>query len=588
MPAFRTLATLMLAASACGGSDPAGPPPPPPPPAPVATVTLSSAAESLVLLQTVQLTATLRDAQGGVVTGRAVAWSSSADGVATVSGSGLVTAAATGTALITATSEGKSAQAAITVAAGWWLGPAGGSFTTADGSVKLTVPSGSLTAGTPFQVAQATGIPADPLLIAGTAVTLSPAGVAFPAPATLQIRYPTGLPASVVLSQLRLGRLVNNAWQPLASASLGAPMLSGALDGWPWVVDLPNRLVSGPITVSGTYAVLAPLPSLRGYAQARGIHLGTAVTPAGVNGSDPVYAGLVRAEFNAVVAENVMKFGPIHPGPATYAFGGADAMVQFAEQQGMAVHGHTLLWHSQQPDWITTGSWTRTTLLAALKSHVETVVNRYRGKIALWDVANEVVADQWDATATPDGLRNTFWIQIIGPDVIDSVFAWTARIDPAAKLYLNDYAIEHPVNDNVKRARLLALAQRLKTAGIPIHGIGLQSHFTLQAPSRTQLSQSLALFTSAGFDVRFSELDVRIPDSAPESELDTQATVYRDVVAACLGDPRCRAITTWGFSDRYSWIPGFFPSFGRALPFDRDFLPKPAYSAISEELRGSP
>jgi endo-1,4-beta-xylanase len=365
-------------------------------------------------------------------------------------------------------------------------------------------------------------------------------------------------------------------------------MLIGLRSGQPGAhaVDLANRKVSSAITQAGSYGVLLPPPSLRGYAQARGIRMGAAIDPAGVQGSDPQYAGTVAAEFGALTAENAMKFGLIQPQQGSFAYSGPDAMVSFAQQQGLAVHGHVLLWHDQQPGWVTGGQWTRATLLAVLKTHVEAVVGRYKGKIETWDVANEVVADSWDQTATPDGLRNSFWVQIIGPDVIDSVFAWAARADPAAKLYLNDYAVEHPVNDAVKINRLLALAQRLRTAGIPIHGIGLQGHFTLQAPSRTQFAQVLATFTGAGFDVRVSELDVRIPDGGPAGDLQTQASIYRDIVAACLGATRCTGITTWGFTDRYSWIPYFFPGFGRALPLDNNFLPKPAYTAMLEELRG--
>jgi endo-1,4-beta-xylanase len=586
------LAGLILLVS-CGGSDPVSPPPapppppPPPPPAPVATVGISPGNTDLVPAQTQQFTATPRDAAGAAITGKTITWSSS--GPAATVAAGLVTGVAAGSATITATSDGVSASVVVTIFDGGYIPASGGSFSAAGGDARLTVPVGALASPVAFRVAPATGTPADARVVAGTAFSLGPASTVFNSPATLQLRFPAGLPADVVVTQLVLGRLVNNAWTPLSVGPVGslASFVAGP-GSVSAVVDVANRLVSASITQSGTYAVMLPPPSLRGYAQQRGFRIGAAVIPSRMQGSDPQYAGTLAAHFNSVVAENVMKFGPIHPDPATYAFSQADAMMAFALQQGTAVHGHVLLWHSQLPGWVTNGTWTRATLLAALKSHVETVVGRYSGRIESWDVANEVVADPGDAQATPDGLRNTIFIQVIGPDVIDSVFAWARRADPAAKLYLNDYGIESLAQNSVKMNRLLALAQRLRTAGIPIDGIGLQGHLTLQAPSRTNLAQGLAHFTSAGFDVRVSELDVRIPDGGPASDLVTQAGIYRDYAAACLANPRCTGITTWGFTDLHSWIPQFFPGFGRALPLDAGYQIKDAYTALLEELRGTP
>jgi endo-1,4-beta-xylanase len=127
---------------------------------------------------------------------------------------------------------------------------------------------------------------------------------------------------------------------------------------------------------------------------------------------------------------------------------------------------------------------------------------------------------------------------------------------------------------------LFALATRLKARGIPIDGIGLQAHFLVNPPSLAQQTANIARFTAAGFDVRITELDVRLADGT--DGLAAQATAYGNAVRACRTQARCRAVTTWGFTDKYSWVPGSFPGFGRALPFDANFAPKPAYFSLRD------
>jgi endo-1,4-beta-xylanase len=316
-------------------------------------------------------------------------------------------------------------------------------------------------------------------------------------------------------------------------------------------------------------------PTLRHLAETRHFVIGTSVTPNALR-TDSVYRMRLAAQYNGVTSEWAMKFGPIHPAPNQYDFAEADRLVTFAQANGMAVHGHTLLWGDALPNWITTGSFSRTQLLQVLQAHINTVVGRYRGRIATWDVVNEVV----DGSAAP--LRNTIWLQVIGPEYIDSAFVWTHRADPAARLYLNE---THAEVVNARSNALLALVQGLRARGIPIDGVGFQAHFTLPAPDAAQLQANLARFAQAGFDVRVSEMDVRIADSAGSTALSQEAMAYRDMLDACLRvAPRCVGFTTWGFTDRYSWIPAAFPGYGRALPFDVDYEPKPAFAALIARL----
>lgn len=330
---------------------------------------------------------------------------------------------------------------------------------------------------------------------------------------------------------------------------------------------------SGTLADTATVAVDPPLRSL---ASAHHLLVGVAVDVNALH-SDAQYRQKLASEYSSVTPEWVMKFGTIHPGPNQYSFDAADSLVSFALANGMAVHGHTLVWGDALPQWITRGTFTRDQLLQVLKEHIATVVGRYRGKVATWDVVNEVVDDTT--------LRNTLWLKVIGPAYIDSAFVWARRADPAAKLYLNE---THAEGLNAKANTTLTLVQGLRARAIPIDGVGFQAHFTLTPPppSAADLAANLARFVNAGFDVRVSEMDVRVADGAPVSALDQQAAVYRDMLDACLQvSPHCVAFTTWGFTDRHSWIPKFYPGFGRALPFDASYASKPAYTALLTRLQ---
>ncbi|HXJ29770.1 MAG TPA: endo-1,4-beta-xylanase [Gemmatimonadales bacterium] len=331
---------------------------------------------------------------------------------------------------------------------------------------------------------------------------------------------------------------------------------------------------SGKLADTATVAVDPPLRSL---ASVHHLLVGVAVDMNAFH-SDAHYSQTLAAEYSSVTPEWIMKFGSIHPGPNQYSFADPDSLVSFALTHGMVVHGHTLVWGAALPAWVSGGTFTRDQLLKVLGDHIATVVGRYRGKVASWDVVNEVVGD-----TTP--LRNTLWLQVIGPAYIDSAFVWAHRADPGAKLYLNE---THAEGINAKSTATLTLVQALRARGIPIDGVGFQAHFALTPPPPTaaDLAANLARFVSAGFDVRVSEMDVRIADSAQASALDQQAAIYHDMLDACLRvSPHCTAFTTWGFTDRHSWIPKFYPGYGRALPFDGTYQSKPAYTALLTRLQ---
>jgi endo-1,4-beta-xylanase len=314
-------------------------------------------------------------------------------------------------------------------------------------------------------------------------------------------------------------------------------------------------------------------PTLRELAEARGIDIGAAVAMRPLR-EDAEYADLLSREFGMIVGENAFKWDAIHPFATRYYFDDADQIVAFAEANGMKLRGHTLVWHNQNPTWLKRKLKTREDAIATLKDHIQTVVGRYRGKIASWDVVNEAIDD-----ATGE-LRESPWLTAIGPDYIRLAFEFAHEADPGAKLYYNDYSAE---GVGGKGDAVFELVKGLKEQGVPIDGVGWQGHFQ----GNTYLDdikingQRLA---DLGLEVSFTEVDVRIRIPATEEGLAQQAEAYGKVTDICLELPNCKAVVTWGFTDRHSWVPGFFLGEGAALPFDESYQPKPAYEAIHESL----
>src|ERR1039458_1324200 len=177
---------------------------------------------------------------------------------------------------------------------------------------------------------------------------------------------------------------------------------------------------------------------LRDLAAQRLIHIGAAVDPS--HFVETAYTDTLAREFSQAEPENAMKFGPIHPGPTTYDFAPADAIVAFAQTNGMAVRGHNLVWYNQLPTWVTGGNYTPPQLSAILQEHINTVVGRYAGQIYAWDVINE-------AFNTDGTLRSYLWsnapgIGVTGTGYIEQALRWAHAADPDALLFYNDYSAE--------------------------------------------------------------------------------------------------------------------------------------------------
>ena len=315
------------------------------------------------------------------------------------------------------------------------------------------------------------------------------------------------------------------------------------------------------------------LSPLRDLASQCGIWIGPAVAYGPLIG-EAIYADTLGREFSILTPENDMKWAPIHPQQFQYSFDRADALVAFAGANGMTVHGHTLVWHNQIPSWLSSGSFTRDEMIDILRDHIHTVVGRYSGAIAAWDVVNEAVND--------DGsLRSTLWLTSIGPEYLDLAFQFTSDADPNARLVYNDYGNE---SINAKSNGIYDLVSGMLVRGIPIHGVGFQLHITLAGINLASFAQNMQRFADLGLEIYITELDVRMQLPVTPEKLATQANVYAEILKACLAQPACRAFQMWGFTDGHSWVPSSFPGYGAALIFDEAYQPKPAYDALAQGL----
>jgi endo-1,4-beta-xylanase len=318
---------------------------------------------------------------------------------------------------------------------------------------------------------------------------------------------------------------------------------------------------------AGQPSATAPLRDL---AAARGIRIGTALAADHLTGTP---AAVAAREFDAVTPENEMKWERVEPERGHYDWAAADAVVAFAQAHGMQVRGHNLVWHSQLPQWLTTGDFTAGELRALMLRHVTDEVTHFKGRVTAWDVVNEPFAD--DGT-----YRAGLWYRQLGVSYIADAFTAAHAADPAAELWLNDYTIEGP---GPKSEAMYALAKSLKQQGVPIDGVGFQAHFALgRVPAGFRAT--MQRFADLGLDVAVTELDVRMPTPPDTASLRQQADDYDAVLRACLGVTRCRGVTVWGFSDATSWVPGAFPGQGAATPYDADYRPKPAYRAMAAAL----
>jgi len=344
------------------------------------------------------------------------------------------------------------------------------------------------------------------------------------------------------------------------------------------------------------------------------------------------HIAVVNAQFNQIVAENDLKWVHVHPrkGPDGYNFGPADAFVNFGLSNNMYLVGHTLIWHNQTPNWVfqgtnlppgmtngavnttttnasinnRTASWgfgqrayngpraSREELLERMRDHIHTVVGRYKGKIKVWDVVNEAISD-----GGTNILRNSLWLEIVGPDFIAKAFEYAHEADPDAILRYNDYSLENPA----KRRKLIALIKSLQAQHVPVMAIGSQTHVSISSPSFEEEDKALTELETLGLPIHITELDVNSAQGGQHSTSGDvsanstttqgglvddanhkQANAYAGLFRAFLKHSKSvKVVTFWGVNDGISWRAN-----GKPLLFDANDQPKPAFDAVIRAATG--
>jgi endo-1,4-beta-xylanase len=374
--------------------------------------------------------------------------------------------------------------------------------------------------------------------------------------------------------------IINFSFPPLASVKIRRTV---------WHRATSAALLCGIILQPGSASpeprpALPAASTLRQAADARHITIGAAAASAYLAEVD--YTALLGSEFSQLQAENEMKFGVIHPRPDTdanpYDFKGGDALVAFAQSRNMVVRGHTLVWHNQVPGWVKNGGFSAPQLADILHGHIQTVMAHYASKVYAWDVVNEAFND--DGT-----MRHTIWYEQpgigagTGTKYIEQALRWAHEADPSAKLFYNTYDAEEM---NKKSDTIYAMAEDFKKRGVPLDGVGFQTHVSLNFDDPAKLAsfaKNLERFAKLGLELHITELDIRLNDSSPAS-LRAQAELYGEVTALCVRQPNCKLLQTWGFTDKHSWIPSFYKGQGWALLWDDKYQKKLAYEAVHDAL----
>jgi endo-1,4-beta-xylanase len=344
--------------------------------------------------------------------------------------------------------------------------------------------------------------------------------------------------------------------------------------------------------------------TLRQAAQGK-FHVGVAINTSQIEDADAKEDRTITQQFDSISPENALKWERLHAKPGVYDFALADRYVDYGTKHHMYTVGHTLVWHSQVPDWVFEDAQgkpiTRAALLERLHDHIFAVVGRYKGRIQAWDVVNEALND--------DGsLRNSKWRQILGDDYIVQAFQWAHEADPQAELGYNDYSLENAK----KRAGAIAIVKKLQAAGVKVSYVGIQGHDRLDWPNVTEETQTIEDFAQLGVKVAITELDIDVLPSAwghtADVSLQRAADATLNPYSKALPEDVSRQltqryvelfrvyaehrqtverVTLWGLSDRDSWLNNW-PVVGRTsypLLFDRKGDPKPALLAVEDVLQ---
>ncbi len=367
---------------------------------------------------------------------------------------------------------------------------------------------------------------------------------------------------------------------------------------------MPHPVSRRGVLAGGLATLAVPAPpssagpageTLGALATAKGLTLGASFAVHETDGPHGErYAALYAREVRSLTSELELKLSVLRPDPDTIAFAPADRLFAFAERQRLAVRGHTLVWNDDVPEWFKALS--RREAGYMMDAHIETVLGRYQGRAAAWDVVNEPIAP-WDNQ--PGNLRAGPFLTAYGEDYIARAFRLARTLEPRAKLVLNEAFTE---TDDARgatfRASLLALLRRLADRGAPIDAVGLQCHLSSRhrydLPRFTAFVEEIA---TLGYDIHLTELDC--DDGAFPRDIARRdaavARLYADFLGAVLSIRAVTSLTFWQLADTTSWL--YYRDLAerpraadrpRPLPFDGTFARKPAWTAIADAIRAMP
>lgn len=306
--------------------------------------------------------------------------------------------------------------------------------------------------------------------------------------------------------------------------------------------------------------------------------------------NDSTMQAIVAKDFNSITMENSMKMYAVHRSEKEYNWDHVDDVVNYAQQNNLRLHGHAFIWHSGTPRWIHELEPDSAKLDQIMEEYILTYGNRYQGKIAGWDVVNEAFLD------STGEYRNSIWYDTMGEDYIARAFELAHKADPEAVLFYNDFNIER---DTVKLHAMLRMVEKLKARDIPISGIGFQMHIRMDTDEKT-IEYALEKAAETGLQIHLSEIDIifnkhndtpgggiQVHDELTDEMLQAQADKYQWLAEAYIRNvpPKQRyGMTVWGFSDKHSWIPGFFRIKDWPCLYDENMEPKPAYYGFMKGL----
>lgn len=372
-----------------------------------------------------------------------------------------------------------------------------------------------------------------------------------------------------------------NQRRPLQRRPLARRVLAVAVSAATVAVSLP-AVSAAP---AGCDPAVPDTCTLRELADRLGIRIGAAHGPDEL--AIPSNADTLAREFNSLTPDNAMKMYATQPTQGAWDWAVADETVEFAVAHGMEVRGHTLVWaqDTYTPQWVLDIT-DPAEMRAVLDEHITTTIARYKDRVHRWDVINEPL----DYTNIDGGLSDNVFSRVLGPGWMAEVFAMAHAADPTAELWVNEWGTDYLPG---RHDALVALVGSLRDAGVPVHGVGIQTHRFFggpDGPDEGAFEQMLRDYTDLGVDVAITELDIPIDPADPDG-LTRQADAYRRIVSACVRVERCREITTWGITDAFTWLDSFvvpvlgpLPTPTRPLLFDENGQPKPAYFAVRDVL----